>query len=181
VEDLHVEAGRPLRHGPADAPVPDHAQGGPVHVMGEVGAEAPAVPAALAQIGFGRAGVPGGGQDQEEGEVGRRGIEDPGGVADRNVQFVGGRHVDVVVPHGRIGHDTQPPGLAGPEHGGVDVIGQEAHDAVEVARPGLELVRGQRHIVVGRHDVVPGLQQRIRAAGGQATRDEDPGHAQCVV
>ena len=132
VEDLHVEAGGPLRDCSADAPVPDDAQGRPVHVMRKVGPEAPAVPAALAEIILGRAGVPGGRQDQQEGQVGRRGIEDARGIAHRDAQLVRGGHVDVVVAHGGVAHHTEPARVAGLEHGGVDAIGQVAHDAVDV-------------------------------------------------
>ena len=60
--------------------------------------------------------------------------------------------------------------MAGPEHGGVDAVGQQADDAVDVARPGLQFGLGQGLVVfVGPDDLVPGLQQRIgprRASGG---------------
>ena len=181
VDDLHVEAARPLCHGPADAPVADHAQGRPVHVVGEVTAETPAVPAAVAQIVFGGAGVPGGGQDQEEGEVGRRGIEDPGCIADRDAQFVRDGHVDVVEPHGGVGHHAQPARPTGPEHGAIDLVAQVADDAVAVRRPGLQLGWGRCHVVVRGDDLVPRVAQRIGATGDQGTRDQDPGHAQWVV
>ena len=108
VDDLHVEAGGPLRHGAGDAPVPDQAQGRTVYVMGKVIGEAPPVPTAVAQVVLGRAGVSGGRQDQQEGEVGRGGIEDAGGVAHCDAPCVGAGHVDVVVPHGGVGHDAQP-------------------------------------------------------------------------
>jgi hypothetical protein len=77
-----------------------------VHVVRKVGAEAPTVPAALAEIVLGCAGVPGGRQDQQEGQVGRRRIEDARGIAHHDAQLVGRVHVDVVVAHGGVAHDT---------------------------------------------------------------------------
>ena len=52
---------------------------------------------------------------------------------------------------------------------------------VEVTRPGVELVRRQRQIVVWRDDVVPGVVQRIGAARCQAAGDEYPAHIQWLV
>ena len=49
-----------------------------------------------------------GGQDQEEGEVGRGLVEHPRRVADVDPQAPGGGDVDVVVADGHVGHHLQP-------------------------------------------------------------------------
>ena len=50
VDDLHVEALCPLGDRTGDAPETDEPEGRPVHVTGQMGAEAPARPPALSQI-----------------------------------------------------------------------------------------------------------------------------------
>ena len=47
------------------------------------------------------------GEDEEEGQVGRRVIEHAGRVADRDPQRMGRDDVDVVVADGRVGHDAE--------------------------------------------------------------------------
>ena len=86
VDDLHVEAARPLRHGSCDAAEADQSEGRAVHVAGQVGAEAPSPPSALPQVALGIGRQPRGRQDQEEREIGRGVVEHARRVAHRDAQ-----------------------------------------------------------------------------------------------
>ena len=70
----------------ANAAVADQPEGGAMYVAGQMGVEAPAGPTTVSKVILGFGGRPRGGEDEEEGEVGRRRIEDTGGVAYRDAQ-----------------------------------------------------------------------------------------------
>src|SRR5580704_8917804 len=89
VQDLHVEARCSLRDGPTDAAKAHETKGCAVYVAGEVVAEPPAPPEALAQIAFALCRSPGGGKDEEERQVRGGLIEHAGRVADRDAQLGG--------------------------------------------------------------------------------------------
>ena len=86
VEDVHVETGRTLRHGAGDPPITDQTEGGAVHVVCQVGVETPAIPASMAEIVLRLGRAAGRRQNQQEREVGRRGIEHSGRIADRDAE-----------------------------------------------------------------------------------------------
>ena len=80
---------------------------------------------------------------------------------------VRGGDVDVVVADRDRADDAQPTSRARLEHGGVDGVGQEAQDPVELGGLLDELVAGRRPR--GLHDLVPGggSGPRGRPSGGR--------------
>ncbi len=115
------------------------------------------------------------GQDQQEGEIGGRLVEHARRVADRDAELRGGGHVDVVVAHRDVRHDPQPR-RTGAQHLGVDPVGEDAHDGVDLAGEADQLVGGVGLVSGTLHQFVPGGEERIESAGGQLTGDEDTGH-----
>jgi hypothetical protein len=88
---------------------------------------------------------------------------------------VGRGNVDVVEADGDVGDDPEP-GTPGPDDGGVDAVGEEAHHRVDGADRVAQLVRRERPVVVARDDIVPGGNKWVDAAVGESTGDEDTGH-----
>src|SRR5262245_37817484 len=86
VDDGYPEARGATRHRGADPAVADEAERRVVDISREVVEDRPARPAALPEIALGVGGEPGGGQDEEEGEVGGRLVEHARGVADGDPQ-----------------------------------------------------------------------------------------------
>ena len=108
VDHFHVEAARSLSDGSSNPAEAHEAQRRTVDVAGQMVSEPPSIPAALSRVALCLGCQPGGGQDQEEGQVGCGVVEHPGRVAHRDAQRVSGRHVDVVVAHRRIRDDSEP-------------------------------------------------------------------------
>ena len=148
VEHLHAEARGAARDGLPDATEPDHAERAAVHVLSEEPVHAEAVPASLSKVGLRVGRAPRRRQHEEEREIGGGLVEDAGRVAHRDAELRGGRHVDVVVTHRHVG-DHAEPRSAGPEHGGVDPVGEHAHDGVDLGGRRHQLVGRQRRVVAG--------------------------------
>ena len=130
VDDLHFEALRALGDRAGDAPEADQAERCPMDVPGQMRSEPPPGPSAFPQVALGIRRQTGGREDQEERQIRRRIVEHPGGVADRDTHRGCRNDVNVVVAHGRIGHDLEPPGPTGFQDGRVNAIGQMADDPV---------------------------------------------------
>ena len=71
-------------------------------------------PAAGPEVGLGVRGQAVGGQDEQEGQVGRGLVQDARGVAHGDAEAGGLGHVDVVVPHRGHAHHPQPAGARRP-------------------------------------------------------------------
>ncbi len=112
VDHFHVETRCSLSHGLADTAESDQPERRAVHVTRQVGAESPALPAALPKIPLGVGGQSCRREDQEERQVGRRVVEHPRRVAHGDTQVGSRGDVDVVVPDGGVGHHTESPGAS---------------------------------------------------------------------
>ena len=121
----------------------DQSERGAVYVAGQVGAESPSLPSAFPQVPLCVCRQAGRGEDQQEGQIGRRVVEHPGRVAHRDAHRMRGGDVDVVVAHGGVRHDAQPPVAPGLEHGDVDAIGEVADDPVTFRSQVDQLVGGE--------------------------------------
>ena len=133
-----------------------------------------------AQVGLGVGRPPRRRQQQEEREIGGRLVEDAGRVAHRDPELGRGGDVDVVVADRDVGDDPQPR-RAGPEDGGVDAVGEDAHDRVDVGDRVDQLGRGQRLVARALHQLVAGGDERVEPAVGQRAGDEDSGHGERSV
>ncbi len=148
-----------------------------MHVDAEEVVDVEARPPALTQIGLGVGRTPRRRQQEEEREVGGGLVEDAGGVADRDPELGRGRDVDVVVAHRDVGDDAQPRST-GPEHRGVDAVGQDAHHRVDIGHGVDQLVGSERFVTGSLHQFVAGGDQWVEPAGGELTGDEDSGHGE---
>ena len=77
-----------------------------MHVPGQMRPETPPGPATFPQVALGVRRQAGGRQDQEEGQIRRRVVEHPGVLQTVMPSERRRNDVDVVVAHGRIGHDA---------------------------------------------------------------------------
>ena len=136
---------RTRRHGaqrPADAAVADDAERRAVHVAAEVLRDAPAVPAAGAQVGFGVVREPRRGEDQREREVGGRLVEHARRVAHHDA-VLGARRRRRRCRSRRRRWPRPSTSPRRPRRSrGVDLVGEHAHDRVDTRRVRDELVGG---------------------------------------
>ena len=161
----------------ADAAVADDPERGAVHVDAQEVADVEPGPAALAEVGLGIGRPPRRREQQEEGEIGGGLVEHPWRVADRDPELGSGGDVDVVVAHGHVGDDLQPR-RARPQDVGVDAIGEDADDRVDVTGRGAQVGGGPGLVAGALHDLVPGGDDGIEPALRQLAGHEDTGHAE---
>jgi len=145
IVDFHVEAARPFRHRPADAPHAEDAETlardfEPQGVGGRPGAPALLAHHALAPIGAARRA-----QEQQHGEIGSGVGEDLGRVGDGKAALQRRRHLDMVIAHREGGDDAHALGQAG-DGLGVELVGGRDENPVRSFSPRDDLVSPE-HIV----------------------------------
>ena len=149
-------------------------------VPGEVGGKSPPLPATLSEdlLRLGR--LPGCRQNQEERQVRRGVVKDPGGVAHGDAERIGGGHVNVVVPHRSVGHGTEPACAPRFEDRRINPVGQVAHHAVELGDEVDQFVVRRCDVSFRKDDVVSGPDEGIGSALNEAAGDEDAAHQVAV-
>jgi hypothetical protein len=112
-------------------------------------------------------------EQQREGDVGGGVGQHARRVADRDPAPRGLLEVDVVGPHGQVGHGLDRRG--GVEELGVDALGDDRQQGVGLRGALEQRVAWRRGVVVPHVDLVLGLQALERGERERA-RDEDPCH-----
>ena len=130
-----------------------------------------------AEVGLGVGRPPRRREDQEEREIGGGLVEHPWRVADRDPELGRGGDVDVVVAHRHVGDDLQPR-HARPQDVGVDPIGEDADDRVDVAAAARSSAAGQGSSPARCTISCPAATSGIEPARRQLAGDEDTGHAE---
>ena len=172
VQDVHAKASRASRHGLPDPTESDQTQRGAVNVASEVLVDPPAVPRARTHVGLGGRREPRRGEDEKEREIRGRLVEDAGGVAHRNAGGGCRADVDVVVADRHVGDDLQS-WCARSDHVGVDPVGEQAHDRVDLGDGVAQLGRCERCVVRSGDDLVARRDEWVDSTVGEATGDED--------
>ena len=145
----------------------------------EVRVDTPAVPTRRCAGRFGIRRAPGGGQQEQEGEVGGGLVEHARGVAHRDRRAVRRRgDVDVVVADTDVADDPKPTRAAA-DNGLVDRVGDGADDGVEISCCCDDFGVRQR---LGRQPLrlVSGRDERAQPVIRQRPGEKDAGHAVSV-
>ena len=172
-EHAHVEARGAARDRPPDAAGADDRERRRVDVGPEPALRLPRAPAPGADVGGGLGEAARGGEEEREGQVGRRVGEHVGRDADGDPARGGGLEVDVVGPDGEVRDRAQARGAV--QQLGVDAVGEQAQQRLGVTDAGLELRAGRRqragmdaHVVCAR--------QALERVAGERAGDETGGH-----
>ena len=134
-----------------------------MHVAAEVLRDAPALPAAGAQIGFGVVREPRRGEDQRNAVSAVVSSSTPGVLQTVDAESRAAAGVDVVEPDRDVrDHAQAREPRAGREHLGVDLVGEHRDDRVDITGVRDQLVVRVRRVVGIRADELV-ARERIRA------------------
>ena len=169
VEHAHVEPARPARHGPADGAEANDAERRLMDILAEQERGSPTRPASFANGALGLGDAARGGEEQGEGEVRRRFGEDARGVRDDDAAPRRCVDIDMVVADGHGADRAQARRRL--QQAGIDVVREEAEQALRLAHGGQQLVARRRQIARpdGERCVLGEAVQRVAGelAGGE--------------